>query len=85
MEDEQEFQELTEEVRESHYRNVTFKHILSEKTCPICKKKIVRMSWTGYTYQFTYKSKKYIFCSYNCYRKGQQMYTDKIKTSPAKG
>jgi hypothetical protein len=47
------------------YRQKIVSSILSEKTCPMCGKRMVRVYWGDYAYKF---GSKY-FCSYGCMRK----------------
>jgi hypothetical protein len=49
----------------STYRQGLTASILSEKTCSVCGKKMVRVYWGDYAYKF---GSKY-FCSYGCMRK----------------
>lgn len=46
--------------RQKHWPSV-----LSEKTCQMCGKKVVRVYWGDYTYKIGTK----YFCSYGCMRK----------------
>lgn len=46
-----------------------------ERTCPICKKKMVRLTFSEYVYRVGTK----YFCGWTCYRKAQKQIKEKEK------